>query len=116
MVNVLRHYLNPGLVDYASWAMSNQMTELQMMKIRLIYHLDSSPSSYWQQIKQKAERVLRQKINRNWRVKPDDTSIVVSVNDRSQRDLTESFTITRTHLARNKTINSIRETSEYPAS
>lgn len=25
--------------------------------------LDSAPSSYWQQIKQKAERVLRQKIN-----------------------------------------------------
>ncbi|KAF7174220.1 hypothetical protein CNMCM5623_006758 [Aspergillus felis] len=53
--------------------------------------LDSTPSSYWQQIKQKAERVLRQKINRNRRVKPDDTSVVVSVNDRSQRDLTKRF-------------------------
>ncbi|KAJ8147377.1 hypothetical protein LV157_008672, partial [Aspergillus fumigatus] len=53
--------------------------------------LDSAPSSYWQQIKQKAERVLRQKLNRNRRVKPDDTSIVVSVNDRSQRDLTKRF-------------------------
>ncbi|KAF4209650.1 hypothetical protein CNMCM5878_005036 [Aspergillus fumigatiaffinis] len=53
--------------------------------------LDSAPSSYWQQIKQKAERVLRQKINRNRRVKQDDTSIVVSVNDRSQRDLTKRF-------------------------
>jgi hypothetical protein len=53
--------------------------------------LDSAPSSYWQQIKQKAECVLRQKINRNRRVKPDDTSIVVSVNDCSQRDLTKRF-------------------------
>ena len=53
--------------------------------------LDSAPSSYWQQIKQKAERMLRQKINCNRRVKPDDTSIVISVNDRSQRDLTKRF-------------------------
>ncbi|KAF7174073.1 hypothetical protein CNMCM6106_008192 [Aspergillus hiratsukae] len=53
--------------------------------------LVSRPSSYWRQIKQKAERVLRQKINRNRRVKPDDTSVVVSVNDRSQRDLTKHF-------------------------
>lgn len=39
MVNVLRHYLNPGLVDYASWTMSNQTTEHQMMNIRLIYRM-----------------------------------------------------------------------------
>jgi hypothetical protein len=53
--------------------------------------LVSNPSSYWERIKQKAERVLRQKVNRNRRVKPDDTSVVVSVNDRSQRDLTKHF-------------------------
>ncbi|GFF98316.1 conserved hypothetical protein [Aspergillus udagawae] len=53
--------------------------------------LVSNPSSYWRQIKQKAERVLRQKVNRNRCVKPDDTSVVVSVNDRSQRDLTKHF-------------------------
>jgi hypothetical protein len=32
-----------------------------------------SPSLYWEPIKQKAERVLRQKVNHNRRVKPDDT-------------------------------------------
>jgi hypothetical protein len=53
--------------------------------------LESAPSSYWQNIKQKPERVLRQKVNRNRRVKPDDTSVVVAVNDRSQRDLTKRF-------------------------
>lgn len=53
--------------------------------------LDSAPSLYWQQIKQKAKHVLRQKINCNWCVKLDNTLIVVSVNDRSQRDLTKCF-------------------------
>jgi hypothetical protein len=42
-------------------------------------------------MKQKAERVLHQKIDRNWRVKPDDTSVVVFVNGCSQRDLTKRF-------------------------
>lgn len=49
------------------------------------------PSSYWGQIKQKAERVLHQKVNHNQHVKLDNTSVVVSVNDRSQRDLTKRF-------------------------
>lgn len=49
------------------------------------------PSSYWQQIKDTAESVLRRKIARNRRVRLDDTTIVVSVNDRSQRDLTKRF-------------------------
>lgn len=49
------------------------------------------PSSYWQEIKQKAENVLRRKIARNRRVTSDDTMVVVSVNDRSQRDLTKRF-------------------------
>ncbi|EHA21825.1 hypothetical protein ASPNIDRAFT_56474 [Aspergillus niger ATCC 1015] len=53
--------------------------------------LDSTPGSYWQQIKQKAERVLLQKIDRDRRVRLDDTVVVVSVNERSQRDLTKRF-------------------------
>lgn len=53
--------------------------------------LVSSPNLYWQEIKEKAERILRQKVNRNRRVRLDDTAIVVSVNERSQRDLTKRF-------------------------
>jgi hypothetical protein len=51
--------------------------------------LVSKPSSYWQEVKQKAEDVLCRKITRKRRVRSDDTTVVVSVNDRSQRDLTK---------------------------
>lgn len=49
------------------------------------------PSSYWQQLNEKAERLLRRKIVRDRRRRPDDTTVVVSVKDRSQRDLTKRF-------------------------
>lgn len=53
--------------------------------------LTQRPSSYWQQIRETVGGVLRQKIARKRRVRPDDTTIIVSVNDRSQRDLTKRF-------------------------
>ncbi|OQE62923.1 hypothetical protein PENNAL_c0256G06018 [Penicillium nalgiovense] len=49
------------------------------------------PSSYWEKINEKAAGLLRRKIARDRRVRPDDTTIVVSVKDRSQRDLTKRF-------------------------
>ncbi|KAJ5500643.1 hypothetical protein N7453_009694 [Penicillium expansum] len=49
------------------------------------------PSSYWEKINEKAASLLRRKIARDRRVRPDDTTIVVSVKDRSQRDLTKRF-------------------------
>ena len=49
------------------------------------------PSSYWQQIKEKADHVVRRKIIRKQRVRADDTTVVVSVNDRQHRDLTKHF-------------------------
>jgi hypothetical protein len=49
------------------------------------------PSSYWEQIRETAGNVLRRKIARNRRVRLDDTNLVVSVNDRSQCDLTKRF-------------------------
>lgn len=49
------------------------------------------PSLYWQKIKQKAESVLRGKIARNRRVRSDDTTVVVSINEHSQCDITKHF-------------------------
>lgn len=49
------------------------------------------PSSYWEELEEKAGSLLRRKIARDRRVRPDDTTIVVSVKDRSQRDLTKRF-------------------------
>lgn len=51
--------------------------------------LKSTPCSYWQEIKQNAERLLHQKINRDRRVRLDDTVFVVSVN--GLRDFTKRF-------------------------
>lgn len=39
MVNILRHYPNPSLVNYSSLTMLNQMMEQQIMNICLIYHI-----------------------------------------------------------------------------
>lgn len=49
------------------------------------------PSCYWQKIKEEAADRLRRKIASDRRVRLDDTSVVVSVNDSSQRDLTKNF-------------------------
>jgi hypothetical protein len=49
------------------------------------------PSFSWPRIQEEADKILRGKITRDRRVRPDDTTVVASVNDRSQRDLTKRF-------------------------
>jgi hypothetical protein len=68
------------------------------------------PDLYWQDIRQKAETILRRKVARNRRVRLDDTTVVVSVNDRSQRDLTKRFEITDIDWTAIKTQLSMWET------
>lgn len=56
--------------------------------------LDEPPSIVWPKILSEVAQVLQSKLARNRRVRPDDTNVVVSVNDRSQRDLIKRFTST----------------------
>lgn len=49
-------------------------------------------SAFWPvTLRRKLEKLLESKTTRKSRVRTDDTWIVVSVNDRSQRDLTKRF-------------------------
>lgn len=53
--------------------------------------LSEPPSIFWPRIDQEALKILRSKIAHDRRVRPDDTNVVVSVNERSQRDLIKRF-------------------------
>ena len=51
-----------------------------------------APSVYWDEyLKKKLEERIRTKTRRNRRIRSEDTAIVISVNDRSQRDLNKWF-------------------------
>jgi hypothetical protein len=49
-------------------------------------------SAYWPLVlREKLHKVIKEKVARKRRVRSDDTSIIVSINDRKQRDLKKRF-------------------------
>ncbi|CAG7985292.1 unnamed protein product [Penicillium salamii] len=51
-----------------------------------------TPSAYWPLVlREKLHKVIEEKVARKRRVRSDDTSILVSINDRKQRDLKKRF-------------------------
>ncbi|PSN61086.1 hypothetical protein BS50DRAFT_535093, partial [Corynespora cassiicola Philippines] len=51
-----------------------------------------APGPYWSlYLRPKLEKVLCKKLSANRRVRADDTNVVISVNERSERDLTKRF-------------------------
>ncbi|CAI7637411.1 unnamed protein product [Penicillium pancosmium] len=104
-----RHAENPRLLQLSEWGEEirndelpasciQYMIEWKVMLNRKVIARDTeedvvlTPSAYWPvTLKPKLEKLLEGKTSRAGRVRSDDTSIVVSVNDRSQRDLTKRF-------------------------
>ncbi|PCG88159.1 Hypothetical protein PENO1_111800 [Penicillium occitanis (nom. inval.)] len=51
-----------------------------------------APSAYWITfLKPKLERLIAQKFSRDQRVRPDDTEMIIAINDRSEHNLTKRF-------------------------
>ncbi|EEA21493.1 conserved hypothetical protein [Talaromyces marneffei ATCC 18224] len=51
-----------------------------------------APSAYWNTfLKPKLERLIAQKFSRDQRVRPDDTEMIIAINDRSEHNLTKRF-------------------------
>ncbi|KAJ5531481.1 hypothetical protein N7527_004874 [Penicillium freii] len=87
------HNSNRNLLDYLSYPNEWKVTvNKKVLSQDTEEDVALTPSAYWPTtLKGKLEKLLEGKTPGKGRVKSDDTSIVVSVNDRSQRDLTERF-------------------------
>ncbi|KAJ5823007.1 hypothetical protein N7447_005347 [Penicillium robsamsonii] len=83
---------NPRLLQLCEWEECRTDDELPQTSEDTEQDVTLTPSAHWPSVlKGKLEKVLQERVSRNRRVRSDDTSIVVSVNDRKQRDLKKRF-------------------------
>ncbi|KAF3390012.1 hypothetical protein DPV78_011859 [Talaromyces pinophilus] len=60
-----------------------------------------APSAYWNTfLKPKLERLIAQKFSRDQRVRPDDTEVIIAINNRSEHNLTKRFEKTEIECTR----------------
>lgn len=83
----------PTCIHYSiEWKMLLKKGRLSKLTNDTEQNLVLAPGAFWDQtLKPKLQQLLTKKTPRNKCYEPDETNVVVSVTDRSQRDLTKRF-------------------------
>ena len=83
----------PTCIHYSiEWKLLLKKGRLAKLTNDTEQNLVLAPGAFWDQIlKSKLQQLLMKKTPRNKCYEPDETNVVVSVTDRSQRDLTKRF-------------------------
>ncbi|GAB1319495.1 hypothetical protein MFIFM68171_09705 [Madurella fahalii] len=83
----------PTCIHYSiEWKMLLKKGRLSKLTNDTEQNLVLAPGAFWDQaLKPKLQQLLAKKTPRNKCYEPDETNVVVSVTDRSQRDLTKRF-------------------------
>ncbi|KAK4148823.1 hypothetical protein C8A00DRAFT_19406 [Chaetomidium leptoderma] len=83
----------PTCIHYSiEWKLLLKKGRLSKLTNDTEQNLVLAPGAFWDQtLKSKLQQLLTKKMPRNKCYEPDETNVVVSVTDRSQRDLTKRF-------------------------